>query len=172
MSLTVNDRVRMIATFRYIEVRLMEISAAWTPTTPEMEVKVLFGRHIFDFAQHADWLGKRTFELRKPEHYTVKPIGSYGAVIEQMGSEEETANRLSALYDVFLPALENRYRAYVAATDRLLDEPSVVIIERILTDLARMQADARRLREHLSLQPIALGDLASSERAHSAIFAT
>jgi hypothetical protein len=171
MSLTVNDRVRMIATFRFIEVRLMEITAAWTPTTPEMEVKVLFGRHIFDFAQHADWLGKRTFELRKAEHYTLKPVESYGAVIEQMASEEETTNRLSAFYDVFLPALENRYRAYVDATDRLLDEPSVVIIERILTDLARMQADARRLRERVSLAPVALAELAGRESAHAAIFA-
>ena len=40
-------------------VALMEIAAAWTPTTPEMEVKVLLGRHIWDFAQHADALGKR-----------------------------------------------------------------------------------------------------------------
>jgi hypothetical protein len=171
MSLTVNDRVRMIATFRFIEVRLMEIVAAWTPTTPEMEVKVLFGRHIFDFAQHADWLGKRTFELRKPEHYTLKPVDSYVGVMEAMGGEEETAKRLSALYDVFLPALGRRYRAYIEETDRLLDEPSVVIVERILTDLTRMEADSKRLRSDLAVAAVPLGDLAGRESSHQVIVA-
>ena len=60
MSLSVALRAQRIATFRFVEVRLMEIAAAWTPTTPEMEVKVLLGRHIWDFAQHADALGKRS----------------------------------------------------------------------------------------------------------------
>jgi hypothetical protein len=171
MSLTVNDRVRAIATFRFIEVRLMEITAAWTPTTAEMEVKVLFGRHIFDFAQHADWLGKRTFELRKPEQYSLKPVDSYVAVIEALAAEEETGKRLAALYDVFIPALESRYRAYVEATDRLLDEPSVVIVERILIDLERMRRDAQRLRERISIGSVALPELAGRESAHAAIVA-
>lgn len=171
MSLTVNDRVRAIATFRFIEVRLMEITAAWTPTTAEMEVKVLFGRHIFDFAQHADWLGKRTFELRKPEQYSLKPAESYVDVIEALAAEEETGKRLSALYDVFIPALESRYRAYVDATDRLLDEPSVVIVERILIDLERMKRDAHRLRERIAVVAVPLPELAGRESAHSAIVA-
>jgi hypothetical protein len=171
MSLTVNDRVRAIATFRFIEVRLMEITAAWTPTTAEMEAKVLFGRHIFDFAQHADWLGKRTFELRKPEQYSLKPVDSYVEVIDGLAAEEETGTRLSALYDVFLPALENRYRSYVAETDTLLDEPSVVIVERILTDLARMRRDAQQLRTRIAVPAVALPDLAGRESAHSAIVA-
>jgi hypothetical protein len=167
----VNDRVRAIATFRFIEVRLMEIAAAWTPTTAEMEVKVLFGRHIFDFAQHADWLGKRTFELRKPEQYSLKPVDSYVEVMEAFAAEEETGKRLSALYDLFIPALEGRYRVYVDATDRLLDEPSVVIVERILIDLDRMRRDAQRLRERIAVAAVALPELAGRESAHSAIVA-
>ena len=145
MSLRVNDRAKMIATFRYIEVRLMEITAAWTPTTPEMEVKVMFGRHIWDFAQHADALGKRTFELRQPEHYTLPPAAEYKSWLEDVFAERTTAGRLAALYEGILPGLETRYRDYLAAVDRLLDEPSVVIIERILRDLARMREDAKRV---------------------------
>ena len=33
-----------VATFRFVAVRLMETAAAWTPTTPEMEVKLLLGK--------------------------------------------------------------------------------------------------------------------------------
>ena len=59
MNLTVQQRGDNVATFRWIEVRLMETLAAWVPTTPEMEVKLVFGAHIWDTAQHADMLGKR-----------------------------------------------------------------------------------------------------------------
>ena len=59
MITSVSDRCRAVATFRHISVTLMETAARWTPTTPEMEAKVMFGRHIWDFAQMADWLGKQ-----------------------------------------------------------------------------------------------------------------
>ena len=66
MLLNVTERGAHVATFRWIEVRLMETLAHWVPTTPEMEAKLLFGAHIWDAAQHADILGKRTQELRLP----------------------------------------------------------------------------------------------------------
>src|SRR5689334_636176 len=109
MSLDVNERARAIATFRHVEVRLMEITAGWTPTTPEMEVKAMFGKHIWDYAQHADWLGKRTFELRQPEQYTLAPSAEYAALIEQVAAARSTSERLGAAYDFFLPALLCRY---------------------------------------------------------------
>ena len=52
--LTVKERGQFVATLRYVHVSLMETLAAWVPTTPEMEVKLLFGEHIWDVAQHAD----------------------------------------------------------------------------------------------------------------------
>ena len=66
MITSVNERCRYIATFRHISVWLMETVARWTPMTPEMEVKVVFGRHIWEYAQMADALGKRTFALYDP----------------------------------------------------------------------------------------------------------
>src|SRR5688500_10969398 len=113
MGMTVNERARRIATFRFTEVRLMELAAAWTPTTPEMEIKVLFGKHIWDFAQHADALGKRVFELRQPMHYTLRPVDDYAALLEELAALESTSDRLAGLYDVLLPRLDRRYAAYL-----------------------------------------------------------
>jgi len=59
--MTVKERGRFVATLRWVNVSIMETLAAWVPTTPEMEAKLLFGEHIWDAAQHADALGKRTF---------------------------------------------------------------------------------------------------------------
>ena len=69
----------------------METAAAWTPTTPEMEAKVMFGRHIWDFAQHADALGKRMFELRQPPQHSVPPSVAYVALLDEVLAVEDTA---------------------------------------------------------------------------------
>jgi hypothetical protein len=163
MSMTVEDRVQAIATFRYIEVRLMEIVAAWTPTTPEMEAKVMFGRHIWDFAQHADALGKRTFEMRRPEQFSQKPVDAYVALLDELERVLPTADRLAALYDAFLPGLEKRYQRYLSDTDQLLDAPSVLILERIVADIPRQRAAARELRTRLGLAEGSAGTLGRRE---------
>ena len=153
MTMSVAERARVLATFRFIEVRLMEIAAAWTPVTPEMEVKVMLGRHIWDFAQHADALGKRTFEQRQSLHYTLKPLDECVAVMDEMAAQPDTRARLEALYQGFLPGLEDRYRQYVADADAVLDAPSVVIVERILLDIVRQRGEAEQTVRSLGLAP-------------------
>jgi hypothetical protein len=151
MSLSVQERARRIGTFRFVEVRLMETAAAWTPTTPEMEAKVMFGRHVWDFAQHADALGRRMFELRQPAQHSVTPSPGYVAFLDDVRALEGTAARLAALYDVVLPGVERRYQYYRTLVDSILDAPSLVIVERILADLVRHRADADRLRAELGV---------------------
>src|SRR5215470_16398689 len=114
---TVSERCRYIATFRHISVWLMETTARWTPLTPEMEVKVFFGRHIWEYAQMADALGKRTFEMRQPEHYTIPAADAYEALLKDIAKTESTADRVAVIYDGLLPGLIERYRGYLKATD-------------------------------------------------------
>ena len=151
MITTVQDRCRAIATFRHISVALMETIARWTPSIPEMEAKVMLGRHIWDFAQHADALGKRTFELRQPEHYTLRPADDYDALLRETASISGTGERIAALYDGILPGLIDRYRSYVQNSDAILDQPSIVIIERIIGDLERQRQEAASLQHELNL---------------------
>jgi hypothetical protein len=151
MMTSVTDRCRAIATFRYVSVRLMETLARWTPTTPEMEAKVMFGRHIWIFAQHADRLGKRTFELRQTEHYTLPPVPGYQALLDEVAGNEATEARVSAVYDGLLPGLVARYRSYTGHTDPILDGPSIAIIEHILPELEGQRRDAADLQRELKL---------------------
>ena len=151
MPMTVTERAQTIATFRFIEVRLMEMAALWVPTTPEMEVKVMLGKHIWDFAQHADALGRRTFELRLPEQHSQRPSDHYVRLLSEAEAIAETSGRLAALYDVILSGMERRYARFIEETDTLLDAPSVVIVERILLDLGRQRREADDLRRELGL---------------------
>ena len=171
MSLTVAQRAQRIATFRFVEVRLMEIAAAWTPTTPEMEVKVLLGRHIWDFAQHADALGRRTFELRMPAQHSLPPGEAYLAVLDEVRGLSGTAERLAALYDVVLPGLDRRLADYARDSDPIVDEPSLLIVERIRTDVARQRADASRVRDELGLPAHSLQPLRAREEAAAVLAA-
>ena len=165
MPMSVNERARTVATFRFIEVRIMEIVAAWTPSTPEMEVKVLFGRHIWGFAQHADALGKRTFELRQPMHYTVAPEQAYLEFLTTVAALRTTGDRIGSLYDVVLPGLIRRYEAYVAQTDPILDEPTVVIMERIVSDLKRQIQESKKLQAEVGPFPANVTPLGQQEQS-------
>jgi len=171
MNMSVPERAASIATFRFIEVKLMELVAAWTPSTPEMEVKVMFGRHIWDFAQHADILGKRTFELRLPEQHSKRAAEPYVALLQSAAELKGTSERLAALYDAILPGLERRYRAYIAATDPILDEPSIVVLERILRDSDKQRRECDSVRASLKLQKADAQTFVASDRAIASVVA-
>lgn len=149
MKLTVKERGETVATFRYIQVSLMEVLAAWIPTTPEMEVKLLLGKHIWDVAQHADALGNRTYELRLPLQFSLQPSEPYLRVLAELSTTRETPQRLAVFYEVMLPALAVRYHQYLEQTDSLMDAPTVQIIERILADESRMCRELHELYHQL-----------------------
>jgi hypothetical protein len=149
MGLSVSDRGKAVASFRYVHVDLMETLAHWTPTSPEMEVKLLLGEHIWDAAQNADALGKRTRELRLPLQHSLRPVDAYVELLKEVRQERDTSRRLSAFYDVVLPGLDARYHAYLEQTDALLDGPTVRILEQIRNTSARMIKQSLKLRAEL-----------------------
>lgn len=168
--LTVKERAQFVATMRCVNVWLMETLAAWVPTSPEMEVKLLFGEHIWDVAQHADALGKRTFELRMPLQHSLQPVNAYVDFLAGLAATGPTPQRLAAVYDVILPALNARYRRYLDQTDALSDAPTARIVERYLSDTARMIESSHALRMELPyLQLAERGWAASLQKREAAI---
>jgi hypothetical protein len=149
MGLSVKERGRHMATFRYVQVALMETLARWVPTTPEMEAKLLFGGHIWDMAQHADEFGKRTYELRLPLQHSLAPIPAYGQLLSRLAGLDVTTERIAGFYDVIIPGLDARYREYLRRTDQLVDAPTVRIMERVLVDFGRITEQSRTLRSEL-----------------------
>lgn len=146
MSLTVRQRAETVATLRFIEIRLMETLARWVPTTALMEAKVLFGRHIWETAQHADILGKRTYELRAPLNLSLAPADEYVALLDEAAALGSQQDRVTVFYDALIPAVIERCRAYLRETDPLLDEPTVRILKRIVMESEAMIEESRQLR--------------------------
>ena len=146
MITTVRERADCVATYRFASVFLMETLARWVPSTPELEVKILMGRHIWEFAQHADAFGRRTHELRAALHYTREPIGEYGAALEMLAAADATGDRIDGFYEVALPDMAARLRSYLERTEAMVDEPSVRILDRVLTDYDRMRTERDVMR--------------------------
>lgn len=142
MPLTVRQKADAVGTFRYLSVAYMEMLSRWVPTTAEMEAKVLFGRHIWELAQHADALGKRTHELRAALHYTVECAADYGLVVDRLAKLTKSDERFNGFYAAALVDLDARCAAYLDDTDPMLDEPTVRVLERIRVDIARMRSEA------------------------------
>lgn len=170
MTLTVKQRADCIATFRHVHVHCMETLARWTPAVPEMEAKLLLGRDIWELAQQADLLGKRTQELRAKLHFSLAPTAAYGEFLQRLAALQATPDRLAGFYDVALPGLARRYETFLAQTDALLDAPSVVIVQRILADIGAMRARADTLRTRLPAlrshaAPAGLADLERQDEA-------
>jgi hypothetical protein len=158
IGLSVRARGDWVATLRYISEYLMETMARWVPTSPEYEAKTLFGRHLWDLAQHADALGHRTADLRLGPHASRAPRGEYLALLEGVAGRDGSAQRIAGMYDAALVDLGRRYRQYLDSVDILLDEPTVRIAERAIVDVDRL---LRERAEVLGARP----DLAAPKDA-------
>ncbi len=68
------------------------------------------GRHIWEFAQMADALGKRTFELRMPEQHSIPPVPEYDAFLKDIIKGRTTGDRTATLYDGVIPGVIARFK--------------------------------------------------------------
>jgi len=168
MNLTITQKADALGTFRFVCVRLMETLAAWVPTAPELEVKTLFGRHIWQLAQHADIIGHRTVALRAKPHYDRTPQESYLDALRLVREATPSGNRMAGFYEAVLPDLATRFRDYLVHTDDLLDAPTVEIIQRVLIDFERMESDWRKVHAQ---RPDVVADAAWLDRVRRALAA-
>ena len=141
IKLNVKQRANTVGTLRFVSVFLMETLARWIPATPEMEVKMLLSRQVWRMAQQADRLGRRARELRAPLHYSRPPQQDFLSALKQLAAVTDTIDRIDAFHDVALPALAAAYKSYLAETDRLTDEPTVMICEQALAEIETMRRE-------------------------------
>ena len=148
MGLTIQQKADTLGTWRHVWVQLMEMLAAWVPTSPELDVKTLFGQHIWQLAQHANAIGFRTVELRAKLHYDRLPQAAYADALQTITAAVRSGDRVAGFYDAILPDLASRLRQYAATGDELLDEPTLAIVRRILMDVDSM----RQARQALAVE--------------------
>jgi hypothetical protein len=149
-----------IRQYRWLEERLMRILGGWIALTPELPIKLLFGRHVWDCAQHADLWGRRLPELRSPAHQGEPPSEGFARLVKEIDarqSRHESVERVAAVYGVLKPHLIAAYESHLAGANPIYEPPTRRILVRCLDEE----------RRHVAAGAVILDRLPGSSRAEA-----
>jgi hypothetical protein len=122
---------------------MMRILGGWIALTPELPVKLLFGRHVWDCAQHADLWGRRLPELRAPAQQSEPAGAAFAAFMDLIDSREtpgQSAERGVAVYRVLKPHLVTVYQRHLATSNPVYEPPTRRILQRCIDEERRHAA--------------------------------
>jgi hypothetical protein len=157
LGFSIDENVRRLVRFHWVERRLMLIAVAHLPSTPEWEVKCALALHQWLAVSHAHTLRTRISEMRNPvPRLDIAPDPALDAFLEELVRAEDTVELLAGLYGVAHPMLAHGYRAHVARTNPLVDHPTVRVLRQALADAEEiiawgneaLSACARARRDH------------------------
>ena len=154
--LEVDESARTVRHYRYVTERMMRILGGWIALTPELSAKLLFGRHVWDNAQHADAWGKRLPELRATAQVSepANPrLVTFMDALEAAEDPEETIERVVGVYRVLKPQLVAAYEAHLASTNAVYEPPTCRILSRCIADERRHVAAGESIARHLLRTP-------------------
>jgi uncharacterized ferritin-like protein (DUF455 family) len=162
-TLSVQQNLELLGKYRYVEIQMMELMGSWAYTIAEPEIKIGFGRQMYQDAVHADLLGKRLPELKgRSQHYHyVAPSNDLVKLLEKIWKAGDSLRRMIALYRVLKPALVAAYEHHLAQVELPADEPTAYILHHILEEERDHSAWAEPIIMRL------LSVLAESERAEA-----
>ena len=133
---SVDENVRRLLRFHWVERRLTSILTARIPAEPVWEVKCALALHQWQAAEHVDALRGRIAEMRNPSpRLDVSPDPALDAFLEELRRSADTAELLAGVYGVTLPALSRAYREHLAHTNPLVDQPTRRILRIALADI-------------------------------------
>jgi uncharacterized ferritin-like protein (DUF455 family) len=134
-TLTVQQNLELLGRYRYVEMQFMEIMGSWAHTMVDPEIKIGFGRHMFQDSVHADLISKRIPELKgRSQHFhSIPPSDSFVKLLEIVWKESDELLRMVGLYRVLKPELVAVYRRHLDRLELPADEPTRNIL-RLIAD--------------------------------------
>ena len=154
--LEVDASARTVRHYRYAVERMMRILGGWMALTPELSVKLLFGRHVWDNAQHADLWGKRLPELRAAAQVSEPANARLVAFMDALEAAEapaQTIERVVGVYRVLKPQLLAAYEAHLTSANAVYEPPTCRILARSIEDERRHLAAGETILLHLLRTP-------------------
>ena len=150
---SVDASARKISHYRWLEERITRLLGGWIALTPELPVKLLFGRHVWDCAQHADLWGRRLPELRAPAQRGTPPSEGFAHLvdlIDGLQARHESIARVVAVYRVLKPHLIAAYQTHVAESNPIYEPPTRRILTRCLEEERRHVAAGAMVLERIT----------------------
>src|SRR4051794_11009068 len=105
---TVEETARRVGNYKWAEMRLFEVLGGWVATVPELDVKMVLGRHTYHHAWHAELWHKRLPELREmnQERLNEPPNDAFATFMDAVREPEApglTIEKLVGVYRVLIP---------------------------------------------------------------------
>jgi hypothetical protein len=170
---SVDDNVRRLLRFHWVERRLMAALVAHLPAEPVWEVKCAFALHQWYSAEHVDALRNRIAEMRSPvPRLDVPPDAALGTLLDEVDRSANTAEMLSAIYRVAYPALADAYREHLARSNPLVDQPTRRILHAALADIDEAIAWGARALDVIAAAIPGARDSADRWQSHLAAYLT
>jgi hypothetical protein len=136
---------------------MTRLMGGWIALTPELDAKLLFGRHVWDCAQHADLWGRRLPELRSAAQQSEpanEAVAALLALVNTIEGAGETVERLTAIYRVLKPHLATAYERHLAVANPVYEPPTRRILARCVEEERRhAAAGALVLGRHIAADP-------------------
>jgi hypothetical protein len=125
----VEETARRVGSYKWLEMRLFEALGGWVATVPELDVKLILGRHCYHHAWHAELWDKRLPELREmnTSRLTQPANDAVAELMDAIREPEapgETIEKLVGVYRVLLPRIIAAYTFHLNATSRITDAPT------------------------------------------------
>jgi hypothetical protein len=150
----VEDSARRVGNYKWVEMRLFEVLGGWVATVPELDVKLVLGRHTYHHAWHAELWHKRLPELREmnPDRMTVAPNEEFVRFMDAVREPEApdlTIEKLVGVYRVLIPRKIAAYTYHLNGTSRITDAPTIRSLKFALQDEFEDWRDGEMLLQSL-----------------------
>ena len=129
----VAENAALLHRYLFVESQLTRIMTAHLSAVPEWEVKAAFSLHLWQDAEHSQWLRERVRNMRFPAPNLDKvPDPRLAEVMEELLRAEDTLELLVGIYRVIKPALVAAYERhperFVQGAPKPLSMPDAVWI--------------------------------------------
>jgi hypothetical protein len=155
---SVEDTARRVGNYKWAEMRLFEVLGGWVATVPELDVKLVLGRHTWFHAEHAKRWDERLPELREMnrERLSVPPNPEFETFMDGVREPEAadlTIEKLVGAYRVLIPRFIGVYTYHLNGTSRITDAPTIRALTFILQDEYESWRDGEMLLQSLITTP-------------------
>ncbi len=125
IGLSVDENVRRLLRYHWVERRLAQILVARLPETPEWEVKGGFALHQWLDIEHASILADRIREMRQPvPRLDQPPDERLEGFLQEVEQAQDSVELLAGIYRVARADMVMAYRSHIDASNPLVDYPT------------------------------------------------
>jgi hypothetical protein len=136
IGFSVDENVRRLLRYHWIERGLMTAMLAHLPSVPVWEVKCALALHQWQASLRIDAIRRRISEMRSPvPPLDASPDPRVDAFIDELFRARDQVELVVGLYDVALPALAAAYDEHLSRTNALVDHPTRHMLRPAITDL-------------------------------------